>query len=81
MDPQTVDFYTADLYLNLLSDHNVNFSKYMKKIVTDYTFEVSLVCLQNTKQGKRRDVEINDTLLMQLLFPLSYSRARILFDG
>ena len=29
--PQTVDFYTADLYLILLSDHNDNFSKYNKK--------------------------------------------------
>ena len=27
VEPQTVDFYTADLYLILLSDHNDNFSK------------------------------------------------------
>ena len=31
MDPQIVDFYTADVYLILLSDHNDNFSKYNKK--------------------------------------------------
>ena len=31
VDPQTVDFYTADLYLILLSDHNENFSKYKIK--------------------------------------------------
>ena len=30
-DPQTVDFYTADLHFDLLSDHNDNFSKYNKK--------------------------------------------------
>ena len=29
--PQTVDFYTADLYLILLSDYDDNFSKYNKK--------------------------------------------------
>ena len=34
VEPQIVDFYTADLIL--LSDHNDNFSKYNKKIVTDY---------------------------------------------
>ena len=31
-------FYTADLLLILLSDHYDNFSKYNKKIVTDYSF-------------------------------------------
>ena len=31
VEPQTVDFYTADLYLVLLSDHNGNFSKYNPK--------------------------------------------------
>ena len=36
--PQTVDFYTADLYLILLSDQNETFSKYNQKIVTDYSF-------------------------------------------
>ena len=42
VEPQTVDFYTADLYLILLSDHNDNFSKYnKKKIVTDYSFNVN----------------------------------------
>ena len=30
VEPQT-DFYTADLYLILLSDHNDNLSKYNKK--------------------------------------------------
>ena len=35
VDPQTVIFYTADLCLILLSDHNDNFSKYNKK---DYNF-------------------------------------------
>ena len=36
--PQTEDFYTAHLYLIPLSDHNDNFSKYNKKMVTDYGF-------------------------------------------
>ena len=31
VEPQTVDFYTADLYLILLSDHNDNFRKYITK--------------------------------------------------
>ena len=31
METQTVDFYTAGLYLIVLSDHNDNFSKYNKK--------------------------------------------------
>ena len=31
VEPQTVDFYTADLYLILLSYHDDNFSKYKKK--------------------------------------------------
>ena len=39
VEPQTVDFYTADLYLILLSDHNDNFSKYNKKIVSDYSYK------------------------------------------
>ena len=38
VEPQTVDFYTGDLYLILLSDHNDNFSKYITQIVTDYCF-------------------------------------------
>ena len=29
-EPQTVDFYTADLYLILLSDQEDNFTKYIK---------------------------------------------------
>ena len=33
VEPQTVDFYTADLYLSLLSGHNDNFSKYNQNIV------------------------------------------------
>ena len=37
VDPQTVDLYTTDLYLILLSDHNDNISKYNKKIVTDHS--------------------------------------------
>ena len=41
VEPQTVDFYTADLYLNLLSDHYDNFSKHIKKIITDYSFNWS----------------------------------------
>ena len=28
MEPQTVDLYTADLYVVILSDYNDNFSKY-----------------------------------------------------
>lgn len=36
--PQAVDFYTADLYLILLSDNNDNSSKHNKRIVTDYSF-------------------------------------------
>ena len=39
VEPQIVDFYTADLYLILLSDHNYSFSKDNKKIVTDYSFK------------------------------------------
>ena len=39
VDPQTLDLYTADLYLILLSDHNDSFSKYNQKIVTDYSFK------------------------------------------
>ena len=31
-------FYSADLYLILLSDHNDNFSIYNEKMVTDYSF-------------------------------------------
>ena len=31
VEPQTVDFYTADMYPFLLSDNNDNFSKYNKK--------------------------------------------------
>ena len=42
--PQTVDSYTADLFLILLLDHNDNFSKCNKKIVTDYSF--TCVCVQ-----------------------------------
>ena len=43
-----MDFYTADLYLILLSDHNDNFSKYNKKIVTGYSFkEMISHCLMN----------------------------------
>ena len=38
VETQTVDFYTADLYLILLSDHNDNFSKYNQKIVSHYSF-------------------------------------------
>ena len=34
-----MDFYTADLYLILLSDHKDSFSKYNKTIVTDYSFK------------------------------------------
>ena len=37
-----MDFYTADLHLILLSDHNGNFSKYNKNIVTEYSFKASL---------------------------------------
>ena len=36
VDPQTVDFYIADPCLILLSDHNDDFRKYNKKIITDY---------------------------------------------
>ena len=36
-----MDFYTADRYLILLSDHNDNFSKYNQKIVTNYSFKRS----------------------------------------
>ena len=32
-----MDFYTAGLYFILLSDHNDIFSKYNKRIVTDYS--------------------------------------------
>ena len=39
VEPQTVGFYTADLYLILLLDHNDSFSKYNKIIVTDYSFK------------------------------------------
>ena len=35
VEPQTADFYTADMYLILLSDHNDNFSKYNQNIVVD----------------------------------------------
>ena len=31
VNPHTVDFYTADLYRILLSDHNDNVGKYNKK--------------------------------------------------
>ena len=31
VEPQTVDFYTADLCLILLSEHDDNFSKYNQK--------------------------------------------------
>ena len=37
VEPQTVDFYTADLYLILLSDHNDNFSNYNKKYLQTTT--------------------------------------------
>ena len=37
-----MDFYTADLYLILLSDHNDNFSKQIKNMVTEYSFKASL---------------------------------------
>ena len=33
-----MDFYTADVYLILLSDQNGDFNKYNQKIVTDYSF-------------------------------------------
>ena len=36
-----MDFYTADLYLILLSDHNDNLNKYNQKKVTDYSFKYS----------------------------------------
>ena len=39
VEPQTVDFYTADLYLVLLRDYNDNFSKYNYiYIFADYSF-------------------------------------------
>ena len=38
---QTVDFYTADLYLLLLSIHNDNYCKYNNTVVTDYNFKWS----------------------------------------
>ena len=38
VEPQTVDFYMADLFLILLSDHNHNFSKYNKKAI-DYNLK------------------------------------------
>ena len=47
--PQTVDFYTAVLYLILLSDHDDNFSKYNKKIVTDYSFKTELFTFGQTR--------------------------------
>ena len=43
VEPQTVDFYTTDLYLILLSDHNDSFSKYNQKLVTDYSFKCSIL--------------------------------------
>ena len=48
MEPQTVDYYTADLYLVLLSDHNDNFSKYNQKRVTDYSFKASACVLHGS---------------------------------
>ena len=45
VEPQTVDFYTDNLYLILLSHHYDNFSKYDKKIVTDYSINWSPQCL------------------------------------
>ena len=44
VEPQTADFYTADLYL-ILSDHNYNLSKYDQKIVTDYIWDTILSLL------------------------------------
>ena len=41
VEPQTVDFYTADLYLILLLHHDDNFSRYYKKIVTDYSINAA----------------------------------------
>ena len=35
-----MNFYTADLYLILLSDYNDSFSKYNQNIVTDYSFNI-----------------------------------------
>ena len=52
VEPQTVDFYTADLYLILLSDHNDNFSKYNQNIVTEYSF----------KEIEKADKAINITM-------------------
>ena len=37
VEPQTVDFYTADQYLIPLSDHNENSSKYNKKMLQTAT--------------------------------------------
>ena len=46
-----MDFYTADLYYILMSDHDDNFCKYNKTIVTDYSFkpktQPSLNCVQS----------------------------------
>lgn len=39
-----MDFYIADLYLTLLSDHKDNFNKYNIKIVTDYSLNSKLIC-------------------------------------
>ena len=39
VDPETVNYVTAYLYLILLSDHNDNFSKYNTKIITDCSFK------------------------------------------
>ena len=41
VEPQTVDFYMADLYLILLWDHDDNFSKYTQNIVKNYNFNVA----------------------------------------
>ena len=43
VEPQIVDFYTADLYVILLSAHNDSFSRYnTKKIVTDYSLKLRM---------------------------------------
>ena len=47
VEPQTVDFYSVDLDLILLSDHNDNFSKYNPKKMLHTTALMLFIRTQN----------------------------------
>ena len=59
-----MDFYTAVLYLILLSDHNDNFRKYNPKIVTDYSFKDGIFLCVSASAFVKFHPELSSVLLV-----------------